>query len=42
MDGEPKEMICQAVQQMSVDLVVVGSRGLGKFKRYIYKNKFLP
>ncbi|KAH7652888.1 Universal stress protein A family protein [Dioscorea alata] len=33
MDGEPKEMICQAVQQKSVDLVVVGSRGLGKFKR---------
>ncbi|KAJ0974145.1 hypothetical protein J5N97_016110 [Dioscorea zingiberensis] len=33
MDGEPKDMICQAVQLKGVDLVVVGSRGLGKIKR---------
>ncbi|KAH7653204.1 Universal stress protein A family protein [Dioscorea alata] len=33
MDGEPKEMICQAVELKSVDLIVVGSRGLGRIKR---------
>ncbi|CAH8359863.1 unnamed protein product [Eruca vesicaria subsp. sativa] len=32
-EGEPKEMICQAVEQMHVDLLVVGSRGLGKIRR---------
>ncbi|KAF2544309.1 hypothetical protein F2Q68_00032894 [Brassica cretica] len=31
--GEAKDMICQAVEQMHVDLLVVGSRGLGKIKR---------
>ncbi|KAM0937162.1 putative universal stress protein A family [Dioscorea sansibarensis] len=33
MDGEPKEMICQAVELKGVDLLVVGSRGLGRIKR---------
>uniref|UniRef100_M4F154 UspA domain-containing protein n=1 Tax=Brassica campestris TaxID=3711 RepID=M4F154_BRACM len=32
-EGEAKEMICQAVEQMPVDLLVVGSRGLGKIRR---------
>ncbi|KAJ4893411.1 Adenine nucleotide alpha hydrolases-like superfamily protein [Raphanus sativus] len=32
-EGEAKEMICQAVEQMHVDLLVVGSRGLGKIRR---------
>ncbi|ONK81891.1 uncharacterized protein A4U43_C01F33920 [Asparagus officinalis] len=32
-DGDPKEMICQAVEQIHPDLVVVGSRGLSKFRR---------
>ncbi|KAL0662991.1 hypothetical protein Bca4012_099828 [Brassica carinata] len=31
--GDPKEMICQAVEQTHVDLLVVGSRGLGMIKR---------
>uniref|UniRef100_A0A1J3ECH6 Universal stress protein A-like protein n=1 Tax=Noccaea caerulescens TaxID=107243 RepID=A0A1J3ECH6_NOCCA len=33
LEGDAKEMICQAVEQMNVDLLVVGSRGLGKIKR---------
>ncbi|KAF2585389.1 hypothetical protein F2Q70_00037474 [Brassica cretica] len=33
LEGEAKDMICQAVEQMHVDLLVVGSRGLGKIKR---------
>ncbi|KAG2305808.1 hypothetical protein Bca52824_025556, partial [Brassica carinata] len=32
-EGDAKEMICQAVEQMHVDLLVVGSRGLGKIRR---------
>ncbi|KAF8109522.1 hypothetical protein N665_0095s0089 [Sinapis alba] len=32
-EGDAKEMICQAVEQMQVDLLVVGSRGLGKIRR---------
>ncbi|KAF8022943.1 hypothetical protein BT93_F0456 [Corymbia citriodora subsp. variegata] len=31
--GDPKDMICQATEQMHTDLLVVGSRGLGKIKR---------
>ncbi|OVA00860.1 Universal stress protein A [Macleaya cordata] len=33
MDGDPKDMICQAAEQIQSDLLVVGSRGLGKLKR---------
>jgi nucleotide-binding universal stress UspA family protein len=33
LKGEPKDMICEAAEQMHVDLLVVGSRGLGTFKR---------
>ncbi|KAL1204726.1 Universal stress protein A-like protein [Cardamine amara subsp. amara] len=33
LEGDAKEMICEAVDQINVDLLVVGSRGLGKFKR---------
>ncbi|CAG7882400.1 unnamed protein product [Brassica rapa] len=33
LEGDAKDMICQAVEQMHVDLLVVGSRGLGKIKR---------
>ncbi|GMY14365.1 universal stress protein YxiE isoform X2 [Fagus crenata] len=33
LDGDPKDMICQAAEQMHADLLVVGSRGLGKIKR---------
>lgn len=36
LDGDPKDMICQAAEQMHVDLLVVGSRGLGKIKRCTY------
>ncbi|XP_056171287.1 universal stress protein A-like protein [Syzygium oleosum] len=31
--GDPKDTICQATEQMHMDLLVVGSRGLGKIKR---------
>ncbi|KAL2933109.1 Universal stress protein A-like protein [Bienertia sinuspersici] len=31
--GEPKEVLCQAVEENHVDLLVVGSRGLGMLKR---------
>ncbi|MCL7042763.1 hypothetical protein MKW94_001259 [Papaver nudicaule] len=33
MEGDPKDMICQAAEQMDIDFVLVGSRGLGKIKR---------
>ncbi|KAK9906052.1 hypothetical protein M0R45_000097 [Rubus argutus] len=33
MTGDPKDVICQATEQMHVDLLVVGSRGLGMVKR---------
>ncbi|XP_034693525.1 universal stress protein A-like protein [Vitis riparia] len=33
LDGDPKEMICQAAEQMHVDLLLVGSRGLSRLKR---------
>ncbi|KNA04101.1 hypothetical protein SOVF_202790 [Spinacia oleracea] len=33
MRGEPKEVICQLAEQKHVDLLVVGSRGLGMLKR---------
>ena len=35
LDGDPKDMICQAAEQMHADLLVVGSRGLGKIKRWL-------
>ncbi|KAJ7971381.1 Universal stress protein A [Quillaja saponaria] len=33
LDGDPKEMICHATEQMPIDLLVIDSRGLGKLKR---------
>ncbi|XP_008241215.1 PREDICTED: universal stress protein YxiE-like [Prunus mume] len=33
LSGDPNDMICQATEQMHVDLLVVGSRGLGMVKR---------
>ncbi|WCJ34122.1 Adenine nucleotide alpha hydrolases-like superfamily protein [Euphorbia peplus] len=33
LEGDAKDMICQASEQTPVDLLVVGSRGLGKIKR---------
>lgn len=32
-DGEPKDVICHAIEQMNIDMAIVGSRGLGTFKR---------
>ncbi|KAL9425517.1 hypothetical protein AB3S75_032470 [Citrus x aurantiifolia] len=33
LEGDPKDMICQSAEQMHIDLLAVGSRGLGKIKR---------
>ncbi|XP_071908568.1 uncharacterized protein [Coffea arabica] len=33
LEGDPKDRICEAAEELHVDLVVVGSRGLGKIKR---------
>ncbi|XP_078429697.1 universal stress protein A-like protein isoform X2 [Wolffia australiana] len=33
LEGDPKEMICQAAEQVHPDLLLIGSRGLGKIKR---------
>eukprot|EP00268_Persea_americana_P020251 TRINITY_DN2045_c9_g1_i2.p1 TRINITY_DN2045_c9_g1~~TRINITY_DN2045_c9_g1_i2.p1 ORF type:complete len:207 (+),score=46.20 TRINITY_DN2045_c9_g1_i2:459-1079(+) len=33
LNGDPKDMICQAVEQIQSDLLLVGSRGLGMIKR---------
>ncbi|XP_062212426.1 universal stress protein A-like protein [Phragmites australis] len=33
VEGDAKEVICQAVERMQAGLLVLGSRGLGKIKR---------
>ncbi|KAJ3673239.1 hypothetical protein LUZ60_006613 [Juncus effusus] len=33
VEGEPKDALCDAVEQLHADLLVVGSRGLGMLKR---------
>ncbi|KAK1562856.1 hypothetical protein Q3G72_018121 [Acer saccharum] len=33
VEGDPKDKICKLAEQMHIDLLVVGSRGLGKIKR---------
>ncbi|TKY53215.1 Universal stress protein A protein [Spatholobus suberectus] len=33
LNGDPREMICEAAEQMQVNLLVMGSRGLGALKR---------
>ncbi|CAK9169210.1 unnamed protein product [Ilex paraguariensis] len=35
LQGDPKEMICQAVEDMNADLLVVGNRGRSKIKRVL-------
>lgn len=32
--GDPKEKICDAVEEMNADLLVMGSRAFGPIKRY--------
>lgn len=33
MEGDPKDVICQAAEQVNADLLVVGSRGLSMLRR---------
>ncbi|XP_057779381.1 LOW QUALITY PROTEIN: universal stress protein A-like protein [Salvia miltiorrhiza] len=33
LEGDPKDRICRAVEEMNINLLVVGSRGLGQIKR---------
>ncbi|XVE75806.1 hypothetical protein DITRI_Ditri12bG0121600 [Diplodiscus trichospermus] len=33
LEGDPKEMICETSEQMKVDLLIVGCRGLGRIQR---------
>lgn len=35
LEGDPKDRICRAVEEMNINLLVVGSRGLGQIKRYV-------
>jgi nucleotide-binding universal stress UspA family protein len=34
VEGDAKEAVCHAVEQFQAGLLVLGSRGLGKIKRY--------
>lgn len=34
--GDPKERICDAVEEMHADLLVMGCRAFGPIKRYIF------
>ncbi|KAL8526912.1 hypothetical protein ACS0TY_015964 [Phlomoides rotata] len=33
LEGDPKDKICRAVEEMNINLLIVGSRGLGQIKR---------
>ncbi|XP_073128183.1 uncharacterized protein [Henckelia pumila] len=33
LEGDPKDAICRAVEDMNIHLLVIGSRGLGQIKR---------
>ncbi|KAL0338749.1 UNVERIFIED_CONTAM: hypothetical protein Sangu_1397000 [Sesamum angustifolium] len=35
LEGDPKDKICRAVEEMDINLLVVGSRGLGQIKRAV-------
>jgi len=34
-NGDPRDVICQAVQKMGVDILVMGSHGYGVIKRWV-------
>ncbi|KAG8376858.1 hypothetical protein BUALT_Bualt09G0107600 [Buddleja alternifolia] len=33
LEGDPKDRICRAVEEMNINLLAIGSRGLGQIKR---------
>ncbi len=35
--GDPKDVVCREAEERGVDIIVIGRRGLGKFKRYASK-----
>jgi nucleotide-binding universal stress UspA family protein len=39
-NGDPRDVICQAVQKMGVDILVMGSHGYGVIKRSVFDNSY--